>query len=198
MKMAIAIVLFATGTIATAQTKNTVSEAEKLGTDIENSISIEDQFTAQLDVVQTLTGRMQTEGYSAALQKQIETAQRKLVELQEAAKSMRNAQAAEANKSSRPMEILVFSPEERSLRIKDFSYTYEPIQGILRVQFGTKAKGSMEASVVTPGSLVASKITSPHTGGTADLVFDLSEVADKHLYVHIVVDGKRTTETINM
>lgn len=96
------------------------------------------------------------------------------------------------------MQILAFNPEENSLRLKGFTYTYEPVQGILRVQFDTKTRGPLEASVVTPGSMVAAKAYSEHEGGTAELTFDLSEVGITQLYLHVVVDGKKTTENIEI
>jgi hypothetical protein len=46
--------------------------------------------------------------------------------------------------------------------------------------------------------MVAAKAYSEHEGGTAELTFDLSEVGITQLYLHVVVDGKKTTENIEI
>ncbi len=158
----------------------------------------ESLYEVKLQRIADLSGKLDSAADPSSIKTEIETLQAELLTLRKDMKNIRQARISEAAPANAKLDIFKFDPARRDLAMKDFSYSYEPANGSLVLQFNTKASGQLHVRALSPGSMVidAAHITEATQGDEVTITLDLSGSALELFFINIEQEGKMVTKKV--
>ncbi len=197
LKIALLGVAIATGYFAGAQPMSP-SGASKGESGETTLLNYQDQIQQEIDKIASLQSELQKDLTNETFKKEIEASQKTLMRIRDEAVAERNLRTAKANRTNREMEIYPINPEVNSFRHRNFDYIFESVPGKLIVQFETKATGSLNLRLLSPGSMVLAHDVVFIGEGLVEYTFDISDHGYDQYFLNIEMDGKSSTKKITI